>query len=337
MLVADLVEVRPAPPASASVAWRSGLTVLVALLVLVATDRLEWAAYASFGAFASVFGGRAPHATRWRSQAAMGALLAAAAGCGTVVALSPHRASLAVPVTAAWAVLGAVLSDRRGWLPPGPFFVVFAVATASAIPADGPTVLAAVLVAAGAAALATALGMVEAAVRTHAAAPAPPPAQPRHRQRVHAVRCGGAVALAGSISTGVGLDHPYWAMVASVVPLATVGLRPQVLRGVHRVAGTLVGLALAAVLLLPTLPRMAVALVVAVLQGLTELSVARHYGLALVFITPLSLLVVELSHPQPTGALLLSRLVETAIGVSVGIAAAWITRVRPLAGAGAKP
>jgi uncharacterized membrane protein YccC len=189
-------------------------------------------------------------------------------------------------------------------------------------------------VAATTAGLAVGFGAVEVGIATVRGVPLfstaePRPRQPRHRERLHALRCGVAVVLAGLIANAAGLEHPAWAVVAAVVPLAIPGLRNQVRRGLNRVVGTLAGLVLAAVLLTPSLPGWAVILLVAALQGATELFVARNYALAMVFVTPLALLLIQVAAPQPTGRLVATRLTETLIGVSVGIAVAFATRVRP--------
>lgn len=75
-----------------------------------------------------------------------------------------------------------------------------------------------------------------------------------------------------------------------MVPLAAPTLRTQVVRGAHRFLGTVIGLAVAAALVYLPLPTVAVLVIVAALQGATELLVARNYGTALIFITPLALL-----------------------------------------------
>ena len=48
--------------------------------------------------------------------------------------------------------------------------------------------------------------------------------------------------------------------------------------------------------------------------------ILRNYSIALLFITPLALLMVQLGHPQPAGPMLEARVLETAIGVVVGLA-----------------
>ena len=55
-LGAEVVRVNP-PPYAHRVALRAGVTVLVPLLVLWTVDRLDLSLYATFGAFASVYGG----------------------------------------------------------------------------------------------------------------------------------------------------------------------------------------------------------------------------------------------------------------------------------------
>ncbi|HIY23104.1 MAG TPA: FUSC family protein, partial [Candidatus Brachybacterium merdigallinarum] len=60
----------------------------------------------------------------------------------------------------------------------------------------------------------------------------------------------------------------------------------------------------------------------------------------LLFITPLALLMVQLANPQPVGAMLQARVLETAIGVVVGLAiviasALWDRRVRQRAASAA--
>ncbi|MGW5670088.1 FUSC family protein, partial [Micromonospora sp. NPDC003776] len=127
-----------------------------------------------------------------------------------------------------------------------------------------------------------------------------------------------AVLLAGGTATAVGIGHPYWAMVAAVAPLSAQGVTAQLVRATHRILGTLLGLLTSAVLLAPHLPPYAIVLVVAVLQIVTELLVGRNYGLALLFITPMALLMGQLAVARPAGQLLFDRGVETLIGAAIG-------------------
>jgi uncharacterized membrane protein YccC len=134
------------------------------------------------------------------------------------------------------------------------------------------------------------------------------------------------VLLSGAIATSGGIGRPYWAMVSAVVPLVARDLAAQVTRGLHRVVGTGLGLLLAGVLLEVDMGGLALVLVVALLQAGAELFVGRNYALALVFVTPLALLMVHLAVPVPTRELLADRGIETLIGVAVGIAVGYVSR-----------
>jgi hypothetical protein len=311
-------------------ALRISSVLLAGLSLLWSLDRLEWSLYVTFGAFATVYGGAAPSPRRWRLQAALGAVLTCAVATGAAAGVSADRRWVAVPLAAAWAAAAAAASDRFAWRPPGPMFPVFAVATCASIPTAPATVPAAVAVTATTAAASVLLGAVEVAVRRPAggASPGGPPRHSLRRQRVHAVRCGVAVLVAGSVATSCGISHPYWAMVAAVVPLTAADLRAQVVRGVHRAAGTALGVLVAACLLVAPLPTFALLLVVVLLQAAAELMVVRHYGAALVLITPLALLSADLAHPQPVGQVVGARLLETLLGVAVGVVVAVLTRDR---------
>jgi len=51
---------------------------------------------------------------------------------------------------------------------------------------------------------------------------------------------------------------------------------------------------------------------------LTELVVGRNYAAALLFITPLALMMGQLVHTAPPGPLVRDRLLETVLGALVG-------------------
>jgi uncharacterized membrane protein YccC len=141
----------------------------------------------------------------------------------------------------------------------------------------------------------------------------------------HAARFGVAAALAGGLSTALGIGHPYWAMIAAVVPLVAVRLSHSALRATHRIAGTFLGLILAAILLSAQPSGLAAIALVVALQITAELFVTRNYGFALLFVTPLALVMIDLAHPTDTATLIVDRLVETALGTVVALAVAAAT------------
>ena len=318
-----------AAPGAHRLALRVTLVLLVSLSTLLALGRIDLAPYASFGAFASLYGGALRRRERWRLQSQQALVLVLAVSSGCLVATTPQARWFLIPLVGAWAAVAALMSDRQQWRPPGPLFVVFAVATSGAIPVGLDTVGYAALACALTAALAVALGAAEVALWGSSSDGHPPWTIRWERRHIQAARCAAAVMIAGLISTASGIDHPYWAMIAAVVPLTVAGLNVQLVRAMHRVLGTFVGVLVAGALLALRLPDPAIIAVVVLLQGATELLITRHYGLGLVFVTPLALLLGSLGHSGPVLPLLTARILETVIGTTVGAAMAILTRERP--------
>ncbi len=139
--------------------------------------------------------------------------------------------------------------------------------------------------------------------------------------RAHLLRYVVALSAAGALSTGLGWEHPYWAMVAAVVVLAVPDLASRLVRGLQRMVGTLLGIGIAAAVLARSHRQGVWAVVViAALQVLAELFVGRNYALALLFVTPLALMMGQLVAPSPVGPLLGDRLLETVVGSFVAMA-----------------
>ena len=116
--------------------------------------------------------------------------------------------------------------------------------------------------------------------------------------------------------------------LATVVGMP-VGRRDAATRGIHRTAGTLVGAALYLVLAFLPLPVWALGVVLGLLQFAIELVVVRHYALALVFITPLVLLIIGAATGDAASIpLAFERVVDTLVGAAIGTAAALAVRLR---------
>lgn len=120
-------------------------------------------------------------------------------------------------------------------------------------------------------------------------------------------------------------------MVAAVVPMAAADASGRLVRAAQRVIGTALGLVLA-VALLPLHPRGVVAvLVIVALRIAAELLVGRNYALALIFVTPLALMMGQLVHESPITPLLRDRALDTAVGVVVAAVLTLLTRDRTAA------
>lgn len=305
-------------------ALRVAIGVALPLLVLLAFDRKDLAIYAVFGAFTGIYGRGEPHQLRLEHQLQAGAYLTASVLIGIALSAAQLDPWVFVAVISVLTALGSVAADRLMLRPSGPFFGLFSLAACASIPLTAPAWQAA-LACVAAVALSVAIGFAgwfrsrdwRSGYSRSDVLPAV--AAPR-AVAVQAVRYLLAIGVAGAVALFSGLGHTYWAMLAASIPLAGPNTSARVRRGLQRILGTFAGLAVAAVLLWPHLPPWLLILVVVLLQFGAEMFVIRHYGLALLFITPLALLMTELAHPVDPGPLLLDRGLETLIGALVGIA-----------------
>lgn len=327
-------------------AVRCGLSVTLALALVAATGRLDLAGYAALGALASLYGRSDPAPWRARVGTLAGVGLVAAvvvmsalqaAGAPTVVVLTT------LTLLAAGASAGTV-ALRTG--PPGATILVFAAGAGSA-PVTGGT---SEVLLRGAAAVAGALvawlvanaGSTLRRVRqgpAHTHTPAPGDRAPAVRDVLRAgsadgaplaaaLRVGVAGAVAGAVATVAGWGHPAWAVMGAAAVLQGAHVRHIGVRALQRAAGTAVGAAIALPLLGADLPFLAVAALVVVLQTVTELVVARHYGAAMLTITPMALLMTSIGGaPDPT-ALAVDRALDTVLGAVVALVVA-VAAARP--------
>jgi len=322
-------------------AFRIAVGLAIPLVLLLATGQIGWAMYAGFGAFTGIYSKYEPTRMRFRRQSMAGIMQTLCVTLGATLAqlgeLMPKMAEsiTALLVTSVVAGLTATFVMVRGLKPGGAIFPLFAVSAVAAAPPAAP-IWVAFLIAGGAAALCVGLGLLG-----HWVGEAHPDASfTPSQQRWTAGQIGNEFAryliaslIAGILGLASGLPFPYWAQIAAIAPLSVPGRTAQVERGVHRVVGTTLGVVTTAFLL--SFPSQAWQLVVWVvlLQFLAEMFVMRNYSVALLFITPLALLMVQLANPQPVGAMLQARVLETAIGVVVGLviviaSALWDRRVR---------
>ena len=303
------------------VALRAGISVLVPLLLLVSVGRVEWTPYAAFGAFTSLYGRAHRRADRTGMQAIAGLALVVAVTLGVAVSLAPGSRWLVVPAGALLAAWGSLTSDAYGWHPHGPLFLVFGFAVCAIVPAEPVDLVIAPAIAAASAGFSLLIGHIG-VLREPGTWVRPSLPRPQFREaldpvgsRAHLLRYVVALSVAGAFATAVGWEHPYWAMVAAVVVLAGPDLASRVVRGLQRIVGTLLGIGVAAAVLTGS-PQHGVwaVVVIAALQVLAELFVGRNYALALLFVTPLALMMGQLIAPSAVGPLLGDRLLETVVG-----------------------
>jgi uncharacterized membrane protein YgaE (UPF0421/DUF939 family) len=285
--------------------------------------QVQSGALASLGALAVLYAPGLPYRRRAVRVFGVGAGLVLAAAAGTVVAGSDVGTVAVLALVTGAAVL---LCRWRSVAPPGALMPVLVCATATQIPLDwAPLSMRVALVALGAA-IAWLVVMAGAPFRGRAQGTAPSELSPQPWRQIRRAAARGAVGTSGAalVALALGLPRPDWAAVACAAVLVHDATRPTVRRAGHRAAGTAAGIGVAGLVLAVVPGVLPLVVLVVVLQFVVELLVARNYALAVVFITPLALLQGTLATGQldgPVAGLLAGRLVETAIGCALAVAA----------------
>ncbi|MFF9363665.1 FUSC family protein [Streptomyces griseoluteus] len=153
--------------------------------------------------------------------------------------------------------------------------------------------------------------------------------RPRGRRRRRAaaflptaVRTFVGTAAAGGTALLLGVGHSYWAAISAAAVLHSVNVWSTMQRAVQRTLGTAIGLLLTSAVLVLHPGPVAIICLIIVFEFFLEYVVARNYGLGVVFLTPLALLLSELSSPVSASRLLHDRVIGSGIGISVGLVCA---------------
>jgi len=344
---------KPAPPESLQqwarslravqfeVAGRAAVATALPLSVLVLNGHLDWAAYAAFGAMTALFGRNERYRVRLRTVTVAATLMLAI--ITFALGLAVFQASLLVLTIGLVVVIttAILVAATAGLFPATPIFFVFGYAVVAQLPTPGAEFWPRLLVAVASAAFAWLVTMTGWLLRRVAGQREPAlykdlsrgaPFRPGAIRQPHvwvsiAQNVVGGL-LAGSVALAAGIGHPYWAVVSVVAVLPPPGAAHSVSRAFHRMIGTTLGVGLAAVILLPGPPVAVLILVIACGQFGAEILIAKHYGAALLFVTPLALTVVHLTSPVPVPELLLDRVLETLLGSVIALSIVLLVRWR---------
>jgi len=130
------------------------------------------------------------------------------------------------------------------------------------------------------------------------------------------------VGISLALAQALQLENAYWVPVSCLAVIQGVSLRAVWNRQLHRIVGTGIGLLVSWGLLFLPMDKWSLALTIMVLTFVIEMTVVRHYAFAVIFITPLTILLAEavtLGHTSPT-VLIQARFFDTVLGSLVGLA-----------------
>jgi hypothetical protein len=309
-------------------AVRVAVAVGVPLLLLDAIGRLDLAVYAAFGGLAMLYGHSEPPKQRVESQivAGTGLVLAIAVAMAYSAAHAPVPvlgALLAVTVIAA-ATLGAAMR----WVPRGEMFFVLVLLIIANIPTSWDRLPLGIAVGAGGAALSVLLARLMGVDRNEPGDEAKPggwrrrfaagyAALDRRQHLVLIVAAMLGVLAAWMLALVLGVGNPFWAAVTVAALMPALVAADVWRRTLHLVLGTLGGVGIATFLFSFNPGHLALIAIIIVCQAAAEIAVARNYGVALLFFSPLAIGMSNLSRGAPWQPLLVDRLAEAALGTAV--------------------
>ena len=309
-------------------AIRVAVAVGVPLLALDALGRLDLAVYAAFGGLAMLYGHSEPPKQRVESQivAGTGLVLAIAVAMAYSAAHAPPAVLgvlLAVTVIAA-ATLGAAMR----WVPRGEMFFVLVLLIIANIPTSWDRLPLGVAVGAGGAALSVLLAWLIGADRNEPGDESKSGgwrrrftagyvALDRGQHLVLIVAATLGVLAAWVLAIVLGVGNPFWAAVTVAALMPALVATDVWRRTLYLILGTLGGVGVATFLFSFDPGHLALIAIIIVCQAAAEIAVARNYGVALLFFSPLAIGMSNLSRGAPWQPLLVDRLAEAALGTAV--------------------
>lgn len=313
------IVVGPARP-SAIPAAKAAFCLAVPLILVAMLGRLDWAMYAAFGAFGSVFGRYDAYAPRFFQQLTVGIVQVAAMLLGTFFSMIDAPFLVRVLVLAFIGFGSNYVSCAARWMPPGPVFAVFAGGACITIPATAQTFAGVLLVGGGAMVFSVLfmLGLSARRANLLRTLSAGFTWAPKPQALAESAQMGLAVLLAGIVAQLGGGGHWYWASLGAISAVTGIGVYSKVARGLQRCLGTCFGVLLTAAIFAFEPPLWAILAAAIAAQVCIELVILRNYAVGMVFMTITALLMVHMVSPEPASSLLVDRIAMTVLGAGVG-------------------
>ncbi len=254
-------------------------------------------------------------------------LMACASGmmaCYTLGLASELSALLRFPALTFMAILVMMTLRLYGVGPPGGVFFIMAAAIGAYTPVAPDQFPYAVGLFALGTLVACAVAFVYSAhtLRRRPAKPVPALPAPSFDFVVYdSVVIGLCVGASLGLAQLLQMQRPYWVPVSCLAVIQGASLRAVWTKQLQRILGTTVGVGVAWALLLLPLGPWGIALAVMALTVIVETIVVRNYGVAAIFITPLTILLADAANLAgvPAGTLLHARLLDTVLGALFGL------------------
>lgn len=212
--------------------------------------------------------------------------------------------------------------------PPGSFFFIMIASIASCLPFNMNTIPLKIGLIGMGAMLACVLALIYSVyiVQIYPGKAAPTPnTAPGYHNTISSAITGLFIGLSLLIGKLLHMNNPYWVPISCLAVMQGVTLEHIWQRSFHRILGTFIGLGFTWLLLLQHLTPIYICLLIFILQFIIEILVVRHYGLAVIFITPLTILLAEAGNAinADPNVLIPTRFFDIALGSVIGAIAGW--------------
>lgn len=119
--------------------------------------------------------------------------------------------------------------------------------------------------------------------------------------------------------------NPYWVPVSCLAVMQGVGAKQIWQRSYHRIIGTFIGMGLTWVILSLEMNQLQVIICIMVLQFVIQMLILRNYALAVIFMTPFTILLADSDIGQiDVNELVFTRMKDITLGSLIGAFGGWV-------------
>ncbi|RKF18293.1 FUSC family protein [Altericroceibacterium spongiae] len=310
--------------------WQMPVSAAIASGVPIAfgawLERLDLGVVGALGALTFLYLPRFDLRRRMLSVAGCAAMLTFCYTLGLVCHLVPN---FTLPVITLVAIVTTALCRHFQLIPPGSLFFMMATAIGAYAPHDLAQTPLKVAVFAGSAVFACLIAWLYSLYVLQVKRIIPATPFLKTEQRITwfiPLLTGLFVALSLQIAELFGLGRAYWVPVSCLAVMQGINLRKVWNRQIQRSAGTLIGIGATWMMAPFASNPWAIVFAIAALNFCIETAVVRHYGFAVIFITPLTILLADAPnlHDSHITTLMFDRLLDTLIGAVIGFAGAMV-------------
>ena len=304
-------------PMPFAAALASGLPLLVGAYF----QHMDYGLISSLGGLAFLY---LPSTPLWHRMVLLMACAFGMTACYALGVMSHQVPALMMPVLVFTAILVTMVCRFYNLGPPGSLFFIMAASIGAYTPGDVlhiPLKVGLLTMGALLACLIAFFYSVCTLPRQPAKAPEPLPVATFDFVVFDSVVIGAFVGISMALAQALHLQKAYWVPVSCLAVIQGMSLRAVWNRQLQRIMGTGVGLLVSWALLLLPLDAWRMCGVIFVLTFVVETVVVRHYGLATIFITPLTILLAEAATlgQGSVGDLMQARFMDTVLGCLVGL------------------